>query len=285
MSREKCPSVTLCVSAADALRTRFASRAQVRKIEAVQNTAKQLALFAESEEPGDSSGFSVRESSRARRLSIKVFPRGRVEVVVPRRTRPDEVQEFVSEHREWIDEARASFAVQHPPESFFLPNLIELPAINSRFRVRYERQSAAKSVRYRCHQQVVVLSGRTNDDKLCVGALKRWLASIAKTEFAPRLKALSAATGNTYKRMHVRGQRTCWGSHSSSGTVSINYCLLFLQPAAVRYLMVHELCHARHMNHSRRFWQLVGRFEPDYRRLDRALTDAWKQVPVWLGIS
>jgi len=52
----------------------------------------------------------------------------------------------------------------------------------------------------------------------------------------------------------------------------------------LRYLMIHELCHAHHMNHSRRFWQRVGRFEPDYKRLDKALGDSWRQIPSWLGI-
>jgi predicted metal-dependent hydrolase len=251
----------------------------------VEIAARQLALFSESEEPGNASGFSVRENSRARRLSIKVFPRGRVEVVVPPRTRPDVIQAFVREHNDWINQARASFAALHPPEPFLLPHVVDLPAIGQRFRVRYERQSRAKSVRYRSHDNVVVLSGRTGDDKLCVAALKRWLSSLAKTEFAPRLKALSAATSNPYTKMHVRGQRTCWGSHSSNGTISINYCLLFLDPEAVRYLMIHELCHARHMNHSTRFWKLVAKFEPDYKRLDRALTDSWNRVPVWVGIN
>lgn len=263
----------------------FAFTAYGRTIEAVHSAAKQLALFTDSEEPGDASGFSVRESSRARRLSIKVFPRGRVEVVVPRRTKPAEVQTFVREHRQWIDAARASFAKLHPPEVFSLPVIVELPAIGRRFRVNYERQSSTKSVRYRSKNDLVVLSGRTSDEKLCVGALKRWLASLAKEEFRPRLGALSAATRNPFKTMHVRGQRTCWGSHASSGTISINYSLLFLDPALVRYLMIHELCHARHMNHSRRFWRLVGQFEPDCKRLDRALTEAWKQIPVWLGFS
>ncbi len=245
--------------------------------------ARQLALFTETEEPGDVSGFSVRESSRARRLSIKVFPRGRVEVVVPRRTKPRDVQSFVKEHRQWIDDARASFAKLHPPEPFALPITIELPAIGRRFRVSYERQSSTKSVRYRSKNDLVVLSGRTDDEKLCVASLKRWLASLAKEEFGPRLEALSVATGNSFKRMHVRGQRTCWGSHASSGTISINYSLLFLDPVLVRYLMIHELCHARHMNHSRRFWNLVAKFEPDCKRLDKELTEGWKQIPVWLG--
>ena len=251
----------------------------------MNDAARQLALFSDTEEPGNSSGFSVRPNKRARRLSIKVFPRGRVEVVVPPRTRPEAVQAFVREHTEWINNARASFAAIHPPEPFILPNQVELAAIGKRYRLRYERRSDQATVRYRCRGDTVVLSGRTGDDQLCVAALKRWLASVAKDEFGPRLRNLSTQTGNPYKKMQVRGQRTCWGSHSSSGTISINYCLLFLDPDAVRYLMIHELCHAQHMNHSKRFWKLVSRFEPDYRQLDKALNDAWNRVPVWLGIN
>lgn len=230
------------------------------------------------------SGFSVRESSRARRLSIKVFPRGRVEVVVPKRTRPGTVREFVEAHKEWIDNARASFAAEHPPEPFALPEIVSLGGIERRFQVRYEPEPGASGVRYRKRGDIVVLSGRTNDEKLCVKALKRWLMSVAKTEYASRLQSLSVLTGNPYKNLHIRGQRTCWGSHSSSGTISLNYCLLFLDPEHLRYVMIHELCHARHMNHSRRFWNLVARFEPDYRRLDKDLNSCWKQIPTWVGI-
>jgi len=204
---------------------------------------------------------------------------------VPPRTKPAIIQAFVREHHDWINESRASFAKLHPPEPFLLPDIVELPAIDQRFRIRYERQTKAKTVRYRRHENTVVLSGRTADDKLCVAALKRWLASVAKSEFAPKLRALSAVTDSPYKTMHVRGQKTCWGSHSSTGTISINYCLLFLDPAAVRYLMIHELCHARHMNHSARFWKRVSKFEADYKRLDQALTESWNRVPVWVGIN
>ncbi len=245
---------------------------------------RQLRLFADTEEPGAAPGFTVRESTRARRLSIKVYPRGRVEVVVPRRTRAREVQAFVDEHRDWIERSRESFARVLPPEPFVLPNRVDLAAIGRQFRVRYERQHDARSVSYRNRDDVVVLRGRTGDDKLCVKALKRWLATVAKAEFRPRLEALSAATDNPFTAMHVRGQRTCWGSHSASGTISINYCLLFLAPELLRYLLIHELCHARHMNHSARFWQRVARFEPDYKRLDRELGESWKQIPAWIGI-
>jgi predicted metal-dependent hydrolase len=250
----------------------------------VRSAARQLKLFSDTEEPGDEPGFSVRESGRAKRLSIKVYPRGRVEVVVPNRTRARDVQSFVDENRDWIRRARESFAAKHPPEPFALPELIRLPAVGRLFGVEYRPEPGATTVCFRRREDMVVLSGDTGDERLCVAALKRWLAAVAKTEFEPRLRALSRLSGHPFARMHVRGQKTCWGSHSSSGTISLNYCLLFLEPVLVRYLMVHELCHARHMNHSRRFWQAVARVEPGYRHLDRELGDAWPQIPTWLGI-
>ena len=248
------------------------------------SAAKQLPLFSEVDEPDSVSGFSVRESSRAKRLLIKVFPRGRVEVVVPRRTRPADVREFVESQRDWVRKAREQFAAEHTPEPFALPENVRLRGIERQFTVKYLPQDGASSVKFRAKGDTVILSGRISDEKLCVAALKRWLTSLAKAEYAPRLRSISSLIGNSYRKMHVRGQRTCWGSHSSSGTISLNYCLMFLDPAHLRYVMIHELCHSRHMNHSRRFWSLVGQFEPGYRQLDKDLNDSWKRIPTWVGI-
>lgn len=139
-------------------------------------------------------------------------------------------------------------------------------------------------MRYRCSGGRLTLTGKISDEKLCIKAIRRWLSELARSEFGTRLQALSALTGISFGKLHIRAQRTCWGSRSSSGTISLNLCLLFLEPELLRYLMIHELCHGRHMNHSKRFWALVGRFEPDYRQLDKALNECWRQVPAWLGI-
>lgn len=255
----------------------------------MQRAAPQLSLFPDErfpapEKPGELPGFSVRESGRARRLSIKVYPRGRVEVVVPRRTRAADVQSFVADNRDWIARAREAFLVDDTEEAFALPEVIELPAIGRRLRVSYAEQAGARSVRWQLNEQGVILRGRTGDASGCVEALKRCLASIAKAEFRPRLESLSALTGIPFRRMQVRAQRTCWGSRSSSGTISLNMCLLFVAPPLLDYLMLHELCHGRYMNHSRRFWNLVGRYEPDCRRLDRELGESWRVVPVWMEV-
>ena len=150
--------------------------------------------------------------------------------------------------------------------------------------VRYQPDGSTGKVRFRYGNGILRLTGDTASEKHCVDALRRWLSGVARREFAPRLESLALLTQTPYTKMHVRMQRTCWGSRSSSGTISLNLCLLFLDPALLRYLMIHELCHGRHMNHSRRFWATVGRYEPDYKALDRRLGAAWRDVPAWLGV-
>ena len=248
---------------------------------AVTAAARQLSLFSGTE---THSGFTVRESGRARRLSIKVYPRGRVEVVVPRRTKANEVRQFVEANADWIRKTRASFGDDRAPEPFSLPDVVNLQGIGRRFHVQYRPDRGGKGVRFRRCRSGVVLSGHIDSESQCVTALKRWMTSIAREAYLPRLKTLSSITGQAFNRLHVRGQRTCWGSRSSTGTISLNYCLMFLDPQHLRYVMIHELCHAQHMNHSARFWNLVGRHEPDYRRLDQELNGAWQQIPTWVGI-
>ena len=66
------------------------------------------------------------------------------------------------------------------------------------------------------------------------------------------------------------------------GTISLNACLLFQRPEVVDYLIVHELMHVKHMNHSNRFWQAVEKHCADWRALDRELLQGWRHVPRWI---
>lgn len=263
----------------------FALAAIVRKIGAVPSAAEQLSLFANQPKPdSDESGFSVRVSGRAKRISIKVYPRGRVEVVAPRRARARDVEAFVAEHRDWIDRTRHAFAKDVPPESLDPPKALHLPAANVAVDIVYRQEPGLDRVRVRRYGNTLVLRGPIDNREQCINALQRWLKALAKRVFEPQLKSLSHLTGNAYKRVQIRGQKTCWGSHSSNGTISLNYSLLFLAPELLRYLLIHELCHARHMNHSPSYWRHVEKFEPNYRELDRRLSEGWRDVPAWLGI-
>lgn len=74
-----------------------------------------------------------------------------------------------------------------------------------------------------------------------------------------------------WKRVSIRNQKSQWGSCSKSGTLSFNYKLLLIPPELADYVIVHELCHVKEMNHSHRFWALIAKAVPDWRERRRAL--------------
>ena len=87
----------------------------------------------------------------------------------------------------------------------------------------------------------------------------------AKSEIPPRTYALAQQMGISYGRITIRCQHSRWGSCSSKGHLNFN-CLLMLAPAEVMdYVIIHELCHRREMNHSPAFWAEVEKYMPDYK--------------------
>jgi predicted metal-dependent hydrolase len=222
----------------------------------------------------------VRESRRARYLTLRLLPPHTLELVVPHGTRAADVSAFVLEHREWIEDARRELAACRPLRREGLPTDVELRAIGKQLRVDY-RQNAASAAR--CRERGSVLEVVTPDGhrRGAADALRNWLLDEADYHLVPWLKREAQVVGHRPSNVQVRLQRTRWGSCSNSGTVSLNAALLFLEPPVVRYLFVHELCHLIALNHSRKFWSAVARYEPDYEALDRRLTAAWHEIPLW----
>lgn len=195
-------------------------------------------------------------------------------------TRAAEVNAFVLEHREWIEDARRELAACGPLRHEGLPTTIELRAIGKQWRVEYAQVQGSR-VRCRPREGVLEVSTPDASHRGAAEALRSWLLDEADYHLVPWLKREALAIGHRPRRVQVRLQRTRWGSCSNSGTVSLNATLLFLEPAVVRYLFVHELCHLVALNHSRKFWSAVARYEPNYQALDRRLTEAWHEIPLW----
>lgn len=107
------------------------------------------------------------------------------------------------------------------------------------------------------------------------------LAERAREVFHEKTAYFAQKVGVTYGRITIRAQKTRWGSCSSQGNLNFN-CLLMLVPEAVQdYVVVHELCHRKEMNHSERFWREVAKVMPDYKIHKKWLKDYGSKIMNW----
>ncbi|HWR01168.1 MAG TPA: SprT family zinc-dependent metalloprotease [Chlorobaculum sp.] len=233
--------------------------------------------------------YTVRISSRARYARLKISPHEGLVVVIPEGFDTKLVPGIVESRMEWIVRVQRSFdrrrLVDLSDTGAALPSMIDLAGIGETWRVTYRSQPRqGVSVRESGADELVV-AGAVHEQALCRSALERWLKRRAESKLVPQLVRLAAIHDFSISAVSVRKQKTRWGSCSSRGRVSLNLKLLFLPPLLVRYIMVHELCHTLHMNHSARYWKAVARFDPDYLLHDREMKHAWRYVPGWIAIS
>ena len=130
-----------------------------------------------------------------------------------------------------------------------------------RFLIEKQHWLITKYLEAKQKQETIPCSDLTDTQR---AALTRRYIDAAKEYFPKRVAYFHQFTGGTYSRITIRDQKTRWGSCSSKGTLSFNWRLMLAPPAILDYVVVHELCHLRHMDHSPAFWQAVGEVFPDY---------------------
>ena len=197
--------------------------------------------------------YTVRRSSRARRVRVNVHAHSGVEVVLPARASERAAAAAVRELRPWIEqrlaEARAAMASVAERAG-------TLPYLGTTLRlVPQDGRSRA----HRSGERLLVPAGEAGP------AIERFYRRAARAEIAPRLDRASALAGHSYSGLDIRGQRTRWASCSSSGRMSFNWRLLLAPERVLEYVVWHEVCHLEVLDHSRRFWALLEHHWPDYR--------------------
>ncbi|NOY73577.1 MAG: M48 family metallopeptidase [Gammaproteobacteria bacterium] len=221
--------------------------------------------------------YSVRISNRAKYLQLKISAHHQVEVVVPKGVALHHVSDFVEQHKQWIEKTLVRIK-SHQPDKIELPYQVLLNAIDEQWQIQYDSTEHSNVQVDIDHNQLTV-RGITETEQLTV--LRAWLTQHAKTCLIPWLTAVSEELLLPFKKASVRAQKTRWGSCSSKRHISLNRALLFMSPAAVRYLFIHELCHTKHLNHSTNFWRLVAKYEPGHKAHETELRRASQVIPLW----
>ena len=109
------------------------------------------------------------------------------------------------------------------------------------------------------------------------------LSKQAKKAIPLKVAAWAPKVGVTYGQIAIRKQKTRWGSCSSKGNLNFNCLLMLCPPEVLDYVVIHELCHRKEMNHSPRFWAEVEKLDPDYKAHRQWLKDEGSKLIARMG--
>lgn len=224
--------------------------------------------------------YKVRISKRARRILLKVSPRSGLEVIVPHIYRSHhDITSLLSEHRQWIENQLFKFN-QTEIQNIELPKEISLQAVAKVYNVDYQPNDAKKTLVEVETNHLIIQGDYTQNDVPIL--LKNWLFNKAKELLPELLEFNSIECKLPYHSVSVKKQKTRWGSCTIKKVINLNYLLLLLPPKLTRYVIIHELCHTKELNHSKQFWDLVANFVPDWPQYRQQLRQHRQLLPAWV---
>lgn len=223
--------------------------------------------------------YSLRLSKKARHLHIKITTNHGLEIVVPYQHRNSvDIAGLLEEKKSWIDKhlSQTNRVIQTPTAI----ELLELHAIQQQWHIEYQATNAKRIQGIiRPHSNKLVLHGNVANIELTHTWLKSWLKQTAQKYLLPWLANLSVQHKLPYKKVTIRAQRTLWGSCNWQKNINLNYKLLFLPKNYVTHIMLHELCHTKFLNHSKRFWNMLATLDPNYIQHNKAIRSADQYIP------
>ena len=231
--------------------------------------------------------YVFKRMPRRRHVHILVNDQGTIEVRAPWRFSMAKARDVLRENAQWVvrtlEGVRERIA-QRPRlvTGLRLPLLDESLRLEVRPRAQIDLFDDARPRRGSVERQGTVLRVRpaSLDEGDVRALLESWYRREAASRLAARIEHFAPRLGVRPSRLTIRGQRSRWGSCSGTGTVSLNWRLMMVPGVLADYVVVHELCHLRHMDHSPQFWAMVSSEIADYRERRRRLADLQRQLPL-----
>jgi predicted metal-dependent hydrolase len=207
--------------------------------------------------------FVHKVSSRVKNVTIKIDRGGKVIVVSPPLIPKFFVNQFVEKHRDWIESKLSAIQKTRPTQNavlLFGKEYVKKIAYFSGkpLGIFVSGSEIIANVPEAAHESIEW--GKKQDQQLV-----RFLKSTASTYIVTRTAQIAKIMDIKYGSITLREQSSRWGSCSSRGNLNFNWRLVHAETPIIDYVIIHELAHRVHMDHSRNFWNLVAKFDPDHQ--------------------
>ena len=207
------------------------------------------------------------ERSKRKTLSLTVLKNGDVIVKAPILMKDKDIFNFVNQKQAWIREKLSNFEANRSK----FEDIIGFKAFllyGNRYRVV---KSQVKTIETSDKFEILVPS--KYDDSKIMKTLLAWYKKVASQVLADRLAFIEDRIRLKSTALKFSDSKGRWGSCHSSGVIRLNWRVVMLPPRIIDYVIVHELCHLKEMNHSKNFWALVKKFLPEYEVQKKAIKE------------
>ena len=222
----------------------------------------------------------VLRRARRRTIGLSIDHRG-LRVGAPARASLREVESLILQHGEWVAQKLDEWRTRRRPEPLQIVDGLRLPLLGTSLQVRLA--AGNNRVLWNPHEeatlQKLTLCLRSPTDAPRI--LEKALREKSRLLFAERLAHYAELLGLNTPPLALSAARTRWGSCSLKTGIRLNWRLIHFPPRVVDYVVAHELAHLREMNHSPRFWTVVGALYPDYKAARAELRNLAATCPRW----
>lgn len=219
--------------------------------------------------------IEVRRRYRARNLTLRMYPEGLWTLCAARSISQKELFRFLDSQKSWIEKQKLKLS--EIEQNFKRPKLRNselFPFLGEMRYFQFVYDESLKKVSLSVEDGFLICRGPKKHLECSTEiwrSLKKFYQLEAQVYLKKRLSDWSEVTGLRPKEMSFRSSKRRWGSCSSAQQINLNWKLICQPPQLIDYVIVHELCHLRYLNHSTEFWNLVESILPSYRESEKAL--------------
>jgi len=203
--------------------------------------------------------------SKRKSIVIAIQPDGNLLVKAPVLMSDDEILKWVKTKTAWIVRQREKIMVQqviYPPKQYASGEHFLYLGKEHELEVRI---SAGRAGMVGMVEDKIILFAQRGQSAEVQEILSNWYIKQAKTIIPKRVRFWAEQMGESFGKITIKNQKKRWGSCSSARNLNFNYRLVMAPQEVMDYVVVHELCHLRQMNHSAAFWKEVEMVLPDYK--------------------
>lgn len=213
----------------------------------------------------DGNGFiaEVIRTNRRKSADIRV-EEGAVSIVVPVSTSVEKIDQLLLNKRRWIREKMALQRDMAPPSSKEFVSGEAFPYLGRNYRLKVENGPFAP-VKLRHGRLVAQVPEGSQQPHMIRNAIVRWYKRQAEHKLREKVTRFAPLVGVKPTGVNVRSFKSRWGSCTAKGELEFNWLIMLAPNRMVDYVVIHELCHLIHHDHSPNFWHQVARVMPDYQ--------------------